>query len=190
MRNTISGRMVAGPEPPRRRKKEPSLATEGIDKGLFRQVLGRFATGVAVVTTRQPDDTLHGLTVNSFTSVSLAPPLVLICVERRARSHEFIAQSGAFAVNFLSERQEIISERFSARAPLVSGSFEGIPYRLAVTGSPILEDCLAWLDCRLWATYDGGDHSIFVGQVEALGLGEDGLPLLYYRGRYMFVEPE
>jgi len=98
--------------------------------------------------------------------------------------------SGAFAVNFLSEQQEIISERFSARAPLVSGNFEGIPYRLAVTGSPILEDCLAWLDCRLWATYDGGDHSIFVGRVEALGLGEDGLPLLYYRGRYMFVEPE
>ncbi|MCC7354649.1 MAG: flavin reductase family protein [Anaerolineae bacterium] len=161
-----------------------------MDKGLFRQVLGLFATGITVVTTRQADDTLHGLTINSFTSVSLTPPLVLICVERRARSHEFIAQSGAFAVNFLSEQQEIISERFSARAPLVSSSFEGIPYRIAATGSPILEGCLGWVDCRVWATYDGGDHTIFVGQVEALGLGEGSLPLLYYRGRYMFVEPE
>ena len=190
MRSTISGRMISGPEPPRRRKKEASSPQGGIDKALFRQVMGRFATGVAVVTTREPDDTLHGLTINSFTSVSLEPPLVLVCIDRRARSHDFIAQSGIFAVNILSEQQELLSERFSARAPLVSRHFEGVPYRLAATGSPILEGSLAWLDCRVWATYDGGDHTIFVGQVEALGLGEDGPPLLYFQSAYRFVEPE
>ena len=190
MRNTISGHVVAGPEPHRKRKKAAPPANGGIDKGLFRQVLGCFATGITVVTTRQADEALHGLTINSFTSVSLDPPLVLICVERQARSHEYITQSGAFAVNFLNERQEIISERFSARAPLVSGNFEGVPYRIAATGSPVLEGCLAWLDCRVWATYDGGDHTIIVGQVEALGAGEESLPLLYYRGRYVFAEPE
>jgi flavin reductase (DIM6/NTAB) family NADH-FMN oxidoreductase RutF len=156
----------------------------GLDSGEFRRIVGQFATGVVAVTTRT-DEGLHGLTANAFCSVSLEPPLVLVCVDRLARGHDRILEARAFGISVLTDRQEFLAERFAGRAPLVNARFEGVPYRTASTGAPLLTDAVAWLDCRLWATYDGGDHSIFVGEVLAAALtNEAARPLLFHRGGY------
>jgi flavin reductase (DIM6/NTAB) family NADH-FMN oxidoreductase RutF len=96
-----------------------------------------------------------------------------------------IAESGIFAVNILSEEQEFLSERFAARAPIVNEAFEGVPFHVEVTGAPILEGSIAWYDCRVATTYEGGDHTLFVGRVEAIGFGKEGhRPLIYFSNRY------
>jgi flavin reductase (DIM6/NTAB) family NADH-FMN oxidoreductase RutF len=155
---------------------EPDIPT-------FRRVVGRFPTGVVVVTTRTSEG-LHGLTANAFCSVSLEPPLVLVCVDKLARGHERIEQVGAFGISMLSDRQEFLAERFAGRAPLVNPRFDGAPHREAISGAPLLEGSVGWFDCRLWATYDGGDHSIFVGQVLALADNPSAGPLLFHESRY------
>jgi flavin reductase (DIM6/NTAB) family NADH-FMN oxidoreductase RutF len=150
----------------------------------LRKLRGLFASGVTAVTTAL-DGKLRGVTVSAFTSVSLDPPLVLIALASENTSCEMIAESGVFAVNILSEEQEFLSERFAARAPIVNEEFEGVPYHVEVTGAPILEGSAAWYDCRVAATYEGGDHTIFVGQVEAIGFGDqDRRPLIYFANHY------
>jgi flavin reductase (DIM6/NTAB) family NADH-FMN oxidoreductase RutF len=158
-----------------------------VDAATFRRVVGRFATGVVVVTTRT-DEGLHGLTANAFCSVSLAPLLVLVCVDKLARGHERLMQAGAFAISILSDRQEFLADRFAGRAPLVNARFDGVPHHEAVTGAPVLDGCVAWLDCRLWATYDGGDHAIFVGEVGATGEDPEARPLLFLDSRYVHAD--
>lgn len=152
----------------------------------FRRIMGHFASGVAVVTTRQPNGAPCGLTVNAFCSVSLAPTLVLVCVERGADSHDCIHHAGVFAVNVLSEQSEGTSRRFAAFE--VSRKFEGIAYRPEVTGAPVLEEALAWLDCRVTDAHVVGDHTVFIGEVLAADAREGG-PLVYYRGGYGRFEP-
>jgi flavin reductase (DIM6/NTAB) family NADH-FMN oxidoreductase RutF len=158
-----------------------------VDPARFRRVVGRFATGVVVVTTLT-DEGLHGLTANAFCSVSLEPLLVLVCVDKLARGHERLTQAGAFAISILSDRQEFLADRFAGRAPLVNASFDEAPYHQAVTGAPILDGCVAWLDCRLWATHDGGDHSIFVGEVVAATEEREVQPLLFLDSRYVHAD--
>jgi flavin reductase (DIM6/NTAB) family NADH-FMN oxidoreductase RutF len=150
----------------------------------LRKLRGLFASGVTVVTTAH-EDQLRGVSVSAFTSVSLNPPLVLICIANESESKEWIVESGVFAVNILSDEQEFLSERFAARAPLVNAHFDGVMYHTAITGSPILIDSLAWYDCRVEAIHDGGDHTIFVGRIEAIGVGAEGKqPLAYFANRY------
>ena len=148
----------------------------------FRAVLGRFATGITVVTTCDGAQRA-GITVNAFTSVSLDPPLVLICIERTAYIHDMLARAGIYAANFLSEQQRHLSECFAGRTAERDEAFCGVSSHEVVTGAPIFDETLAFVDCRVVAVYPGGDHSIFLGQVEALGGGEAS-PLLYYRGKY------
>lgn len=150
------------------------------DQRVFRNALGRFATGVAVVTTRDPDGAPVGVTVNSFSSVSLDPPLVLFCLDRSASGLRSFLESTRFAVNILGEDQREISRRFSG--PWAE-RWTGVGYDSGVTGSPLLHGCLANLDCVLVATHDGGDHVILVGRVEQLS-ETVGRPLLYYSGGY------
>ena len=154
-----------------------------INPDLFRQVLSRFATGVTIVTTRH-GETVHGLTANSFCSVSLAPPLVLVCVDKNAQSHDLIQQSGNFAVNFLTLAQEEWSRRFADNQLSADERFAGIALHPEKTGAPVLDEALGWLDCKLFAAYAGGDHTIFVGEVVALGQSRDQQPLLYYQSQY------
>jgi flavin reductase (DIM6/NTAB) family NADH-FMN oxidoreductase RutF len=154
----------------------------GITPEEFRAVLGRFATGVTVVTTCEGSHRA-GITVNAFTSVSLDPPQVLVCIERTAYIHDILARTGFYAVNMLTAEQHHLSECFASRSSQRDQEFCGMTSHEAVTGAPILEGTLAFVDCRVVAVYPGGDHSIFLGQVEALGSGET-LPLLYYRGKY------
>lgn len=154
-----------------------------INSELFRKVLSQFATGVTIVTTRQ-GETIHGLTANAFCSVSLEPPLVLVCVDQQAHSHNIIRQGGNFAVNILNTTQEALSQRFATNYLSAVDRFAGVKFRTEITGAPVLEESLGWLDCKLVAAYPGGDHSIFVGEVVALGQPPGDSPLLYYQSQY------
>lgn len=155
----------------------------------FRQAMGRFATGITVVTTLN-DDKFHAITVNAFTSLSLDPPLLLICIDKKAESHSMIPKCKVFSINILSEAQQELSDRYAGRFPDKRDAFDS-SYRVGENGCPIFEDSLAWAECELANAYDGGDHTIYIGLVKNLGyqeiLGEDNHeigPLLYYRSKY------
>jgi len=147
----------------------------------FRNALSRFASGVTVVSTRDADGRFHGITVSSFCSVSLEPPMVLICIEKMTTSHPAFEESGVFVVNILNSSQAWVSEKF---ADPLTDKFEGVECTLGLEGVPTLKDTLATLECRITFSYHGGDHSIFVGQVENVTVG-DGDPLMYFRGGYL-----
>lgn len=151
-----------------------------VEPNEFRHALSRFASGVTVATTRSPDGRPHGITVSAFCSVSLEPPLVLICIERNAPSHDAFVTSGAFVVNILHESQQAISQQFATPA---DDKFDAIPSHAGIEGIPVLENSLANLECKLRYHHDGGDHSIFVGEVESISVS-DGVPLIYFKGRY------
>ena len=146
----------------------------------FREALGRFASTVTVVTTQLEDGTPAGITVTAFSSLSLDPPLVLICIDRGARIHDQLPTGRHFAVNMLREDQEMLSQRFASgdREP-----FQGIGFDLGATGSPLLHDTLATLECLIVDRLAGGDHTIIVGQVERAAV-RDRKPLIYFRGGY------
>jgi flavin reductase (DIM6/NTAB) family NADH-FMN oxidoreductase RutF len=158
------------------------------DRNELRGVLGKFATGITVITAGKA--TPRGMTANSFTSVSLKPALVLVCVLREAAMHDTILDCESFAVSMLSARQEEVARHFANhRRPRGEREFEVVdsaPGRH--TGAPILSDALAWLECRLAAVYDGGDHSIFLGEVLDLGRGEGEDALLFYGGDFHRLE--
>jgi flavin reductase (DIM6/NTAB) family NADH-FMN oxidoreductase RutF len=151
-----------------------------VTKDVFRQSLGCFASGVSVVTTRSSDGRLHGITVSAFSSLSLDPPLVLICIDKGASLHQQLEPGGFFAVNLLAEDQEAISRRFASRD---SDRFSGVEFTEGVTGPPLIKGSLACIECRVVDALPGGDHTIFVGEVVSTQVKE-GAPLLYFRGKY------
>lgn len=162
-----------------------------VDVDAFKAVLGRFATGVSIMTT-VAGGAPHGMTVNALASVSLEPRLVLACVERATVMAASVARSGSFALSFLAADQAALSESFAdSGRPVGAAQFTGLATTTAVTGSPILAEAIAWLDCHVWASYDGGDHIIVVGEVVALDMdgdtGDD--PLVYYRSEYGRFDP-
>ena len=160
-----------------------------IDPDIFRQVMSQFATGITIVTTAAGEE-IHGLTVNSFCSVSLDPPLVLVCIDKNAQSHDLIAQGKNFAVNILLATQERLARRFAANNLPAGGRFAGIELRTEITGAPVFQESMGWLDCKLLASYPGGDHTIYVGEVVALGKGQGQTPLLYFSSAYHQFEAE
>lgn len=149
----------------------------------FRRAMGQFATGVTIITTRR-GDVMKGMTANAFTSVSLEPPLVLVCVDHTSDTHDVLKESGVFAVNILSREQEALSRQFATKAEGTSHLLEGVPYRLGITGAPIITGCLGYLDCRVVSVYPGGDHTIFIGQVEEAQVMEESHPLIFFRSVY------
>lgn len=154
----------------------------------FRRALGAFATGVAVVTYRD-EGRPAGLTVNAFSSVSLCPPLVLVCIDQGAESHDPLLAAGAFGVNLLRAGQDGMSRRFAAKDVPLLDRFEGLDWRPgSVLGVPLIDDCLGFLECRTVARHPTGDHTIFVGEVVDLG-ADEGQPLLFFRGRYGRLSP-
>jgi len=144
-----------------------------------RQIMGRLATGVTIVSTKAGDDG-WGMTANAVTSLSLEPPLVLVAVARDSQTHTHLEQSRFFAISILSEEQEDLSNRFAFKGPK---DFSGLDVKTAVTGAPILRDSIGWVDCRLTEILPGGDHDIFLGEIVAGDAG-DGRPLLFYEGKY------
>ena len=149
------------------------------DPAKQRKIMGHFATGVTLVTTGGAAGA-HGLTANAVASLSLDPPLVLVAVDKKAHSMEFLKANHCFAINILTLEQEAISRRFATPGPK---DFHDLPVQTAETGAPILADCLAYLDCRVVEVLHGGDHEIFIGQIVAGELHE-GQPLLYFSGKY------
>ena len=148
---------------------------------MLRHTLGMFPTGVAVVTARGDEGTLQGVTVNSFNSVSLNPPLVLFSLSRKLFSLNVFLAADAFAINFLQEDQQDLSVRFNKA---LSNKWEQVTYKSGITGAPIILPALAVLECRPYAQYDGGDHVIVVGRVEHVECQECKPPLVYFRGGY------
>lgn len=146
----------------------------------FRTALSRFASGVTVVTTKDDAGKMHGLTVSAFSSVSLDPPLVLVCIERSAGSHHAFDESGLFTVNILNSSQQDLSERFASQ---LINKFQGLDFSLSEHGLPTLADCLANLECKVVHSYDGGDHTVYIGEVLNTE-SADGDPLLYFRSDY------
>jgi flavin reductase (DIM6/NTAB) family NADH-FMN oxidoreductase RutF len=154
-----------------------------VDKASFRYALGHFASGVTIMTIGA-GGRLHGMTVSAFASVSLEPPLVLVCVEHSTLMHRLLEEQGAFAVNILGERGEAVSRFFADNARLDGPEFREGSYRLGVTGSPILLDATSYLEARVYGRHDAGDHTVVVGEVLALEVLNETDPLIFYRGGY------
>ncbi|MCW2607370.1 MAG: flavin reductase domain protein FMN-binding protein [Frankiales bacterium] len=157
-----------------------------VDPLLHRRVVGRFATGVTVITTVLPDGSKHAMTANSFTSVSLDPVLVLFCADHSTRFHDAVLRTGTFAVSVLAAEHEGASRRFAVKGRDLDTQFDGVDHAPGpVTGAPVLTGALAALECSVESTTEAGDHTVVVGRV--LGLSEpapDAEPLLYFGGRY------
>jgi flavin reductase (DIM6/NTAB) family NADH-FMN oxidoreductase RutF len=149
------------------------------DPQVQRRIMGRFATGVTVVTTRHGGE-VYGMTANAVTSLSLEPPLVLVAVDKRAQMHGALHKGQCYVLNILDEGQEHLSRRFARTGPKELGD---LALTTAVTGAPVLADALGWLDCRLVEVLPGGDHDIFIGEIVA-GDAREGQPLLYFGGKY------
>ena len=150
----------------------------------FRDVLGRFATGVTVVTAFQ-DGVPVGFTCQAFASLSLSPPMVALAPSKTSTSWPRMIEAGAFCVNILTEEQQAVSETFGERR---DNKFEGIAWHVGAAGTPVIDGCLAWVECALAAVHDAGDHELVTGRVLELGVGE-GSPLIFYRSRYGTFRP-
>ena len=154
-----------------------------IGQDVFKRVMRRWVNGVTIVTTRL-GDAVHGLTVSGFTGVSLDPPLVMVSIGHNQHSYAWIRDSGCFAVNFLRADQADLSDLFAGRIADVADRFAGVAYRFEASGAPILEECLAWFDCRVVAAHGVGDHTLYIGESLAADVASDAAPLVYYDGGY------
>ncbi|MDT3443274.1 MULTISPECIES: flavin reductase family protein [unclassified Pseudofrankia] len=154
---------------------------DNVDPTTFRKVLGHFCTGITIVTGLDGSGSPFGLACQSFTSLSLDPPLVLICPGRSSTSWPRIEQTGRFTVNVLAEDQQDVSTAFGSKT---AAKFDAVPWHATDRGAVVLDNVLAWVHCDIDATYDGGDHQIVVGAVRQMHILRDHGPLLYFRGGY------
>jgi flavin reductase (DIM6/NTAB) family NADH-FMN oxidoreductase RutF len=162
----------------------------GFTSGDFRKTLGAFATGVTVVTTTG-DEHHYGMTANAFSSLSLDPPLVLVCVRSGAEGMEQLLRNEIFAINVLSAHQEPISRYFASKTrPRGRDAFRDVGHQVGVTGSPIIDEVAAAMDCRLHSVLEAGDHHIFVGEVLTVEVAPEAEPLVFHGGRYRVVDPD
>ncbi len=152
-----------------------------LDLRAFRDALGRFATGISVVTTCPEGGEPQGMTVNSFSSLSLAPPLILWSIQNNSDCAEVFAGAAGFAVNILRDHQEDVSRHYASKGhhALIPGTF-----RRGATGQAVLDDCLVSLECEVWRRYDGGDHTIIVGRVLEMASHAAAQPLVFFGGQY------
>jgi flavin reductase (DIM6/NTAB) family NADH-FMN oxidoreductase RutF len=151
-----------------------------VEQADFRRAMGHFASAVTVVTASLKDGQPVGITVTAFSSLSLDPPLVLICIDKRARLHDHLTRDAFFAVNILAEDQEAVSRRFASSEP---DQFREIGYTDGAGGAPLIQDAVAAVECKVVDLLPGGDHTIIVGEVETTKI-QEGKPLLYFRGGY------
>ncbi len=151
-----------------------------ISKQEFRKICGCFATGICVVTGALNNGRSVGITVNSFSSVSLDPPLVLFCLDKKNLNFDAFSMNKHFAINILSEDQEEISNNFATTS---NDKFKDIEYNISINNTPILKDCLGVIECLMHAVHDGGDHQIIIGKVTNISCSDNN-PLIYYKGEY------
>jgi flavin reductase (DIM6/NTAB) family NADH-FMN oxidoreductase RutF len=156
-----------------------------IEPKLFRQLLGCFPTGVAVITTRAADGRPVGLTCNSFSSVSLEPPLVLFSLRKASKLLGTFTQADGFAINILSQRQDALSARFASSR--IEDKFEGVDWRAGVLDLPLIDDCLGSFECSVHACHEAGDHYVLIGEVRHMSAGPADQALVFYKGAYMML---
>ena len=166
----------------------PPAASSAVNPLDLRRAAGQFATGVTVVTVRDGDG-FRGMTANSFTSVSLDPPLVLVSVDRRNRTHELLGEGEPFVVNVLAEMHLAWSDRFAGRHGDVQHQFDDIPHTLSASGVPVIAEAPSAFICRVAAVHEAGDHSLFIGTVEAIEHNPAETPLLFFGGKYRSLQP-
>jgi flavin reductase (DIM6/NTAB) family NADH-FMN oxidoreductase RutF len=157
-----------------------------IEPAAFRTAMSRFASGITIMSTLQ-GGVAHAMTANAFTSVSLDPPLVLVCVDKGVRMHDAVQECGYWAVSVLAAGHRPVAERFAKSGRDLHSQFDGVETVPGPkTGCPLIAGALSWLECRTWASYDGGDHTIVVGEVLSVGADEsvDPAALVYYSGQY------
>ena len=184
IRRDEAGRAAPAPAVP-----APAVPASAVGVSAFREAMGEFPTGVTIVTVAAGHGSLHGTTVNSFSSVSLDPMLVLVCLNENSYGLDLIERAGAFAVNVLSAGQQDVSRRFADRnRPAGPAMFDGVPFEPGVTGSPVLADATASFDCRLWRSHRAGDHLIVLGEVVALVHRPQLEPLIFHAGTYKALE--
>ncbi|GAB2715186.1 flavin reductase family protein [Streptomyces bullii] len=160
----------------------PTVSSTPVTREEFRATLGRFTTGVVAVTAlRNSDSAPVGLAVNSFTSVSLDPALVLFCIARTSTSWPQVRTAGRFCVNILGESQREVSTRLATSG---DDKFHGVRWTTTPAGTPVLEGAIGWLECSVEAEYPAGDHEVIISRVHRLSSREDGAPLVFYRGSY------
>jgi flavin reductase (DIM6/NTAB) family NADH-FMN oxidoreductase RutF len=150
----------------------------------LRRAFGQFATGITVVTVLAADGRPHGMTANSFTSVSLDPPLVLLAVDHQRRTYGHLIAAERFAISVLAAEHQPLSDRFAGRGVDQQEYFADIPHQLTPDGLPLLDGALAHFVCRRYAEYPGGDHTLFLGQIAQFSAQPGLAPLLYFGGRY------
>lgn len=155
-----------------------------IDSQQLRNVMGHFATGVTVITTKDKTGKPFGLTANAFTSLSLNPPLALICIDKKVQCYYCFDESKVFAANILNEGQEQLSRRFATKG---IEKFGGIKWHTGMNGLPLLDDAIGYIECEIVKSYDGGDHTVYVGEVvNATAAGDR--PLVFFKGKYYRLE--
>jgi flavin reductase (DIM6/NTAB) family NADH-FMN oxidoreductase RutF len=157
--------------------------SQAFDMRDYRSTLGQFTTGVTVIATTEPDGAPRGFTANSFTSVSLAPPLLLICVAKSAASHAVFCQAPFFSINILAEEHKVLSQLFASQRP---DKFDVAPWNRGMLNLPLIEGALAWFECERQTNIDAGDHEVLIGRVRNFGRRQ-GLPLGYHAGRYVSI---
>jgi 3-hydroxy-9,10-secoandrosta-1,3,5(10)-triene-9,17-dione monooxygenase reductase component len=156
-----------------------------MDPKEIRNVMGHFATGVTIITTKEKNGEPSGLTANAFTSLSLNPPLVLVCIDKNSQSYSCFQEFGAFAVNVLTEEQEELSGRFATKG---ANKFEGTKWHTGDNGIPLIDGALGYIECTVVNGYEGGDHTIYVGEILS-ATGGEGRPLLFFKGKYQHLPP-
>ena len=154
-----------------------------LDSEQLRAAMRAWTTGVTVVTATHNGVT-HGMTVNSFTSISLEPALIAISLQRTSRTRELVAKAGAFGLTILSTEQQAISDLFAGRTKDSGDRFANIKTKTLITGAPLIEGGLAWMDCRVVHTYDGGTNTLFIGEVVSARSEGEGTPLIYHNRSY------
>ncbi|WP_082497592.1 flavin reductase [Pseudorhodoferax sp. Leaf267] len=163
----------------------PAVQTPAIDQKEFRRALGSFPTGVAIITTRDRDGTPTGLTCNSFSSVSLEPPLVLWSLRKASKSIEIFRGARSFVINVLAEDQDHLSSRFATSS--IADKFDGVAWKTGYDDMPLVDDCVARFECSVFQQHDAGDHIVFIGQVQAFEVVREEDPLVFYKGAYMML---
>ncbi len=164
-------------------------AFNSVDAEIMRQAMRRWATGVTIVTTRL-GDILHGMTVSSFLSISLAPPLLMVSLQDNSRTRRLVEQSNVFGVIILDQHQQELSDRFAGRISDDDDRFDGLETYTLVSGAPFPVGGMACFDCQVVTSYKIGSHTLFVGDVVALQIGKEDKPLLYYERTYrQFLDP-
>jgi flavin reductase (DIM6/NTAB) family NADH-FMN oxidoreductase RutF len=155
-----------------------------IDPQLFKNVMARIPTAVAIITSRS-ESGFHGVTVSSFGSLSLSPPLAYVSILQEINSHERLLGTDSFVINVLARDQTFYAEQFSGQTPLADPDFSRVPHQIGETGLPLIDGCVSWIECRHWAQHTAGDHTLFIGEILSLRAGESDDPLIYFDREFL-----